>query len=111
MQLIHESITQCSGLGGALCPGLQLRMLLRALANSDPAALLSVAMTIFNAYPILIKPDDTNFIVSVEFVDRGASAVGRILIDNGTMVGRQKENTGGYLIHVVSPEYDDTRHL
>jgi hypothetical protein len=67
MQLIHESITQCSGLGGALCPGLQLRMLLRALANPDPAALLSVAMTIFNAYPILIKPDDTNFIVSVEF--------------------------------------------
>jgi hypothetical protein len=24
------------------------------------------------------------------------------------MAGRQKENTGGYLIHVVSPEYDDS---
>jgi hypothetical protein len=83
-------------------------MLLHALANPDPAALLGVAMTIFNAYPILIKPDDTNFIVSVEFVDRGASAVDWILIDNGTMAGRQKENTGGYLIHVVSPEYDDS---
>ena len=75
MQLIHESITQCSRLGGALCPGLQL--LLHALANPDPAALLGVAMTIFNAYPILIKPDNTNFIVSVEFVDRGASTVDR----------------------------------
>jgi hypothetical protein len=86
-------------------------MLLRALANPNPAALLSVAMTIFNAYPILIKPDDTNFIVRVEFVDRGASAVDRILIDNGTMAGRQKENTSGYLIHVVSPEYDDSSSL